>query len=339
MIDKNVLMRLDQVQVHFPVRGGFLGRPTDFVQAVAGVDLAITAGETLGLVGESGCGKSTLGRAMLRLVPIRAGRITFAGTDITMLSQRRMRPLRKELQMIFQDPYGSLDPRKTVFQIISEPLENFARSISNGDTVTSRRKVVEELLRTVGLSPEFIHRYPHEFSGGQRQRIGIARAIAVRPRLIVADEPVSALDVSIQAQVLNLLRRLQQEFGLTYVFIAHDLSVVRHITDRVAVMYLGRIVELAGSDMLFQTPRHPYTQALMSAIPIPDPNVEQQRKRIILVGDVPSPVNPPGGCRFHTRCFKAQALCAKVDPPFEQKAPGHWAACHFPGPTHSILAQ
>jgi oligopeptide/dipeptide ABC transporter ATP-binding protein len=330
MIDKQVLMRLDQVKVHFPVRGGFLGRTTDVVQAVSGVDLEITSGETLGLVGESGCGKSTLGRAMLRLVPVRSGQIIFDGTNITALNQRQLRPLRQRMQMIFQDPYGSLDPRKTVFQIISEPLRNFAGS-ANGAGKTSRRKMVEDLLRTVGLSAEFIHRYPHEFSGGQRQRIGIARAIAVRPRLIVADEPVSALDVSIQAQVLNLLRRLQQEFGLTYVFIAHDLSVVRHITDRVAVMYLGRIVELAASDALYQAPQHPYTQALMSAIPIPDPDVEQRRKRIILVGDVPSPVNPPSGCRFHTRCFKARAICARDDPPFEQKAPGHWAACHFPG--------
>jgi oligopeptide transport system ATP-binding protein len=243
-----------------------------------------------------------------------------------------MRPLRKELQMIFQDPYSSLDPRKTVLQIVSEPLDNFPETLAHSNGKRSRRVVVEELLQTVGLRPESTDRYPHEFSGGQRQRIGIARAIALHPRLIVADEPVSALDVSIQAQVLNLLRTLQREFGLTYVFIAHDLSVVRHITDRVAVMYLGRIVELADSDALYRAPQRPYTQALLSAIPIPDPEVEQRRTRIILKGDVPSPVNPPRGCRFHRRCFRAQAVCAQVDPPFEEKAPGHWAACHFPGP-------
>jgi oligopeptide/dipeptide ABC transporter ATP-binding protein len=327
-----VLMRLEGVKVHFPVRGGIFGRPAGFVQAVDGVDLEIMAGETLGLVGESGCGKSTLGRAMLRLVPVRSGRIIFRGQDITALSQRQMRPLRKELQMIFQDPYSSLDPRKTALQIVSEPLDNFGEALPNGHGKRSRRAVVEELLQTVGLRPESADRYPHEFSGGQRQRIGIARAIALHPRLIVADEPVSALDVSIQAQVLNLLRTLQREFGLTYVFIAHDLSVVRHITDRVAVMYLGRLVELAASDELYHAPQHPYTQALLSAIPIPDPEVERRRTRIILTGDVPSPVNPPRGCRFHTRCFRAQAVCAQVDPPFEEKAPGHWAACHFPGP-------
>ncbi len=328
----NALMRLDKLNVHFPVRGGFFGRSVGYVHAVDGVDLEVMAGETLGLVGESGCGKSTLGRAILRLVPVRSGTITFDGQDITALSQRRLRALRKEVQMIFQDPHGSLNPRMTVFQIIAEPLENFARSLPNGHGKKAQREMVEELLRTVGLRPEFINRYPHEFSGGQRQRIGVARAIALHPRLIIADEPVSALDVSIQAQVLNLLQHLQREFGLTYIFIAHNLSVIRHITDRVAVMYLGRIVELAGSDALYRDPLHPYTQALMSAIPIPDPRAEQQKKRIILQGDVPSPVNPPRGCRFHTRCFKAQPLCARVDPPFEEKAPDHWAACHFPGP-------
>ncbi len=332
MNGKGTLMQLDGLKVHFPIRGGLFGRVQGYVQAVDGIDLEIMAGETLGLVGESGCGKSTLGRAMLRLVPVRSGRVIFDGTDITALGQREMQPLRKELQMIFQDPYGSLDPRKTVFQIISEPIENFAEAQPNARDRRSRREMVAELLRTVGLRPEYIDRYPHQFSGGQRQRIGVARAIAVHPRLIVADEPVSALDVSIQAQVLNLLAELQRRFGLTYLFIAHDLSVVRHITDRVAVMYLGRIVELAASDELYQAPCHPYTQALMSAIPIPDPEVERRRTRIVLGGDVPSPVNPPAGCRFHTRCFKAQPVCAQVDPPFEQKSPGHWAACHFPGP-------
>lgn len=329
----DALLTVENVKVHFPIRGGFFGRTVAYVHAVDGVDLAVKSGETLGLVGESGCGKTTLGRAILRLLPTRSGKIALEGKDITSLSSDKMRPLRQQMQMIFQDPYGSLNPRMTVNQIISEPLENFPEALSqNGSSRKSRREVVQELLRTVGLMPEHINRYPHEFSGGQRQRIGIARAIAVHPKLVVADEPVSALDVSIQAQVLNLMERLQQEFGLTYIFIAHNLSVVRHISDRVAVMYLGRVVELANSDDLYREPLHPYTQALMSAIPVPNPKVEKRKQRIILEGDVPSPVNPPSGCRFHPRCFKARPICSDVDPPFELKATGHWAACHFPGP-------
>jgi oligopeptide/dipeptide ABC transporter ATP-binding protein len=347
MNDDGVLLKAESVKVHFPIRGGFFGRTVGHVHAVDGVDLEIKAGETLGLVGESGCGKTTLGRALLRLVPTTSGRITVEGTDITKLSPRQMRPMRREMQMIFQDPFGSLDPRMTVDKIISEPLENFPGSIAGRDEAVEgngaggrtfrrgakgRRAIVQELLQTVGLSPEHINRYPHEFSGGQRQRIGIARALALRPSLVIADEPVSALDVSIQAQILNLLEELQNKFNLTYLFIAHNLSVVRHISDRVAVMYLGRVDEIAGSDELYRNPLHPYTQALMSAIPAPDPRVERQKKRIILQGDVPSPVNPPSGCPFHPRCFKAKDICSQVMPALESKQDGHLAACHFPGP-------
>lgn len=341
-----VLLRAENVKVHFPVRGGFFGRTVGKVHAVDGVNLEVKTGETLGLVGESGCGKTTLGRAFLRLVPTTSGTITVDGRDITKLSPRRMRPVRRNMQMIFQDPFGSLDPRMTVDKIISEPLENFPGVIAgresengaSGDGKSSprgakgRRLIVQELLQTVGLAPEHINRYPHEFSGGQRQRIGIARALALRPSLVIADEPVSALDVSIQAQILNLLEELQAKFNLTYLFIAHNMGVVRHISDRVAVMYLGRIVEITDSDELFRNPLHPYTQALMSAIPSPDPVIERQKKRIILEGDVPSPVNPPPGCPFHPRCFKAQDICSRVEPPLERKASGHLAACHFPGP-------
>jgi oligopeptide/dipeptide ABC transporter ATP-binding protein len=326
------LLRVENLKVYFPVRGGFFGRTVGYVHAVDGVDLEIQRGETLGIVGESGCGKTTLGRAILRLVPTRSGRILLEGRDITHLSPRRLRPLRRQMQMIFQDPFGSLDPRMTVYQIISEPLQNFPEVLGNGNNARSRREVVQELLRTVGLTPEHINRYPHEFSGGQRQRIGIARALALHPRLVIADEPVSALDVSIQAQILNLMEELQQKFQLTYIFIAHNLSVIRHISNRVAVMYLGKIVELADSDDLYHEPLHPYTQALMSAIPVPNPKVERRKQRIILQGDVPSPVNPPSGCPFHTRCFKARPICAEIAPPLESKAPGHLAACHFPGP-------
>ncbi|HEV3312534.1 MAG TPA: oligopeptide/dipeptide ABC transporter ATP-binding protein [Chloroflexota bacterium] len=342
------LLKAEDIKVHFPIRGGFFGRTLGYVHAVDGVNLEIKAGETLGLVGESGCGKTTLGRALLRLVPTTSGRITVQGKDITRLGASGMRPMRREMQMIFQDPYGSLDPRMTVDKIISEPLENFPGAIAGREDegadagggylevfrrgAKKRRAIVQELLQTVGLSPEHINRYPHEFSGGQRQRIGIARALALRPSLVIADEPVSALDVSIQAQILNLLEELQNKFNLTYLFIAHNLSVVRHISDRVAVMYLGRVVEIADSDDLYRNPLHPYTQALMSAIPAPDPVVERQKKRIILQGDVPSPVNPPSGCPFHPRCFKAKDICSQVVPPLESKAPGHMAACHFPGP-------
>jgi len=318
------LLEAKKVNVHFPIKGGFLGRQVGAVQAVSDVDLHVIEGETLGLVGESGSGKTTLGRALLRLVPITSGTVSFEGKDITGLSQAKMRPIREDMQMIFQDPFGSLDPRMTVFQIVSEPLSNFDKGNKR-----ELREQVAELLRVVGLNPGHINRYPHEFSGGQRQRVGIARAIALRPKLVIADEAVSALDVSIQAQILNLLEQLQHEFGLTYLFIAHNLSVVRHISDRVAVMYLGKVVELSDSEHLYDEPLHPYTQALMSAIPLPDPIEERKKQRIVLQGDIPSPVNPPSGCVFHTRCFKAREICGQVDPPFEEKRPGHWAACHF----------
>ncbi|GAC1526653.1 MAG: dipeptide ABC transporter ATP-binding protein [Chloroflexota bacterium] len=324
MSDHAVLVEAQDLNVHFPIKGGFWGRQVGAVQAVNSVNLAVREGETLGLVGESGSGKTTLGRAMLRLVPTTAGKVIFQGKDITSMSQAAVRPLRQDMQMIFQDPFGSLDPRMTVFQIVSEPLGNFGRGNKR-----ELRGQVAELLKIVGLNPGHINRYPHEFSGGQRQRVGIARAIALRPKLVVADEPVSALDVSIQAQILNLLERLQQEFGLTYLFVAHNLSVVRHISDRVAVMYLGHVVELAESEELYGGPLHPYTQALMSAIPLPDPIMERKKERIILQGDIPSPVNPPAACVFHTRCFKARPICGEVAPAFEEKRPGHWAACHF----------
>ncbi len=318
------LLELNDLTVEFPVKGGFFGRQVAAVHAVNQVSMTVYEGETLGLVGESGSGKTTLGRAVLRLIPATAGAIKFGGRDITALSPGGVRPLRQDMQMIFQDPFGSLDPRMTVFQIVSEPLVNYGKGNKR-----EQRAQVEELLKIVGLNPGHIHRYPHEFSGGQRQRVGIARALALRPRFIVADEPVSALDVSIQAQVLNLLEQLQHEFGLTYLFVAHNLSVVRHISDRVAVMYLGHVVELADSDELYDSPLHPYTQALMSAIPLPDPREERKKERIILKGDMPSPVNPPAACPFHTRCFKARDICSQVAPAFEEKRPGHWAACHF----------
>jgi oligopeptide/dipeptide ABC transporter ATP-binding protein len=324
MSERTPLLEAKNVTVEFPIKGGFLGRQVGAVHAVNDVSLQIYEGETLGLVGESGSGKTTLGRAILKLVPTTAGTIAFDGKDITKMSPGRFRALRQDMQMVFQDPFGSLDPRMTVAQIVAEPLDNF-----NAGGSRERTARVRELLRIVGLNPGHINRYPHQFSGGQRQRVGIARALALRPRFIVADEPVSALDVSIQAQILNLLERLQQEFGLTYLFVAHNLSVVRHISDRVAVMYLGHVVELAPSRELYANPLHPYTQALMSAIPLPDPIAERKKERIILKGDMPSPVNPPPACPFHTRCFKAQEICSRVAPAFEEKAPGHWAACHF----------
>jgi peptide/nickel transport system ATP-binding protein/oligopeptide transport system ATP-binding protein len=318
------LVEMRDVTVEFPVKSGLLSREKLAVHAVTNVTLTVYEGETLGLVGESGSGKTTLGRALLRLVPTTAGSIVFQGKDITKLPPRRVRPLRQDVQMIFQDPYGSLDPRMTVFQIVDEPLGNYGKGSKK-----ERKALVRELLRTVGLNPGHINRYPHEFSGGQRQRVGIARALALRPKLIVADEPVSALDVSIQAQILNLMEQLQTEFGLTYLFVAHNLSVVRHISDRVAVMYLGHVVELADSEDLYREPLHPYTQTLMSAIPLPDPVQERRKQRIILTGEMPSPVRPPPACPFHTRCFKAQPICSEVAPAFEEKRPGHWAACHF----------
>src|SRR6476661_7409025 len=319
----NTLVDIRNLKVHFPIKGGLLGRAVASVKAVDGVDLQVKQGEVLGLVGESGCGKSTLGRAVLQLIKPTAGEVYFKGEEISHLSTSQIRHKRANMQMIFQDPFSSLDPRYTVGRVVAEPLENFNRG-----TRQERLDRVKELLQVVGLNPNYVNRYPHEFSGGQRQRIGIARALALNPQFIVADEPISALDVSIQAQVVNLLEDLQKEFGLTYLFIAHDLSVVRHISDRVAVMYLGKVVELADRDELYKNPMHPYTKALLSAIPIPDPVLEEKRKRVILKGDVPSPINPPSGCHFRTRCPLAQEIC-KTEPPFVQHRTNHWAACHF----------
>ena len=320
------LVEVKGLNVHFPIKGGILSRTVANVKAVDGVDLFVRRGETLGLVGESGCGKSTTGRAILQLIKPTAGSVKLNGVELTKLPPGEIRKKRAEMQMVFQDPYGSLSPRFTVGQIIAEPLENFKKG-----SPQEIKEEVAHLLEVVGLNPFFVNRFAHEFSGGQRQRIGIARALALRPSFIVADEPVSALDVSIQAQVLNLMEDLQEQFGLTYLFVAHNLSVVKHISDRVAVMYLGRVVELSDSKELYEIPLHPYTQALLSAIPVPDPEKEERRKRIILEGDVPSPVNPPPGCNFHPRCWKAQEICREVIPPFEEKQRNHWAACHFPG--------
>ncbi len=325
--DPDVLLRLDHVVKHFPIKQGiFFKKQIGAVHAVEDVSLEVRRGETLGLVGETGCGKSTLARCITRLYPLTAGTITFDGHDISTLSRSNLRPYRRGMQMIFQDPYGSLNPRRRVGSIIGDPLA--IHNISEG---AERKKQVQGLMEVVGLNPEHYNRFPAEFSGGQRQRIGVARALALRPKLIVCDEPVSALDVSIQAQVINLLEDLQGEFGLTYIFIAHDLSVVKHVSDRVAVMYLGKIVEIAEGDKLYSSPRHPYSAALLSASVIADP--DRASERIILSGDVPSPISPPSGCRFHTRCPKAQEVCSVEDPALEPRLgdpPTHRAACHFP---------
>jgi oligopeptide transport system ATP-binding protein len=321
------LVRATNVRKYFPIKQGVVfQREVARVHAVDDVSFDVRAGETLGLVGESGCGKSTLGRCIVRLHELTDGRIEFEGRDISHLSRGDLRPIRREMQMVFQDPYASLNPRKRVGSIIGTPLR--IHGLGDGKEIKSR---VQELLDLVGLSPEHFNRYPHEFSGGQRQRIGVARALALRPKLIIADEPVSALDVSIQAQVINLLDDLQEELSLTYVFIAHDLGVVRHVSDRIAVMYLGKIVEVSPAEELYQRPVHPYTEALLSAVPVPDPDLSAKRERIVLEGDVPSPISPPSGCRFHPRCRYATEICTAEEPPLLPHAgPGHIAACHHP---------
>lgn len=321
------LLRIEDMKVHFPVKSTVLRRKLGEVRAVDGINLSLAAGETLGLVGESGCGKSTTGQAILRLVEPTAGRITFRGQDITDISQRAMRPLRREMQIVLQDPFSSLDPKMTVRSIVAEPL----RVHRVFDSAKEVRMRVDELLELVGLDSGLGSRFPHEFSGGQRQRIGIARALALNPQLLILDEPISALDVSIQAQIVNLLQDLQKEFSLAYLLIAHDLAVVKHICDRVAVMYLGKIVETGTRDEIYNSPTHPYTQALLSAVPTPDPTKRDEKDRILLEGDVPNPENPPSGCRFRTRCWKAQDVCAEEEPALiDREGHGHPSACLFP---------
>lgn len=330
MADNNTpLLKVEHLHKEFPTGSGFMGGKFSkkVVSAVNDLSFEIRAGETFGLVGESGCGKSTTGRAIMHLDPPTSGKVYFEGRDISKMNKKELKAMRREMQFIFQDPYASLNPRMTIGEIISEPMV-----IHGIGTPEERIERVRELLDVVGLNPEHINRYPHEFSGGQRQRVGIARSFILRPKLIICDEPVSALDVSIQAQVLNLLKDLQKQYGTAYLFIAHDLSVVQHISDRVAVMYLGKMVELSDWKSLYAEPNHPYTQALLSAVPIPDPDVQQNRKRIILAGDPPSPIDPPSGCRFHTRCPIAQAKCSEEAPEFREIGEGHFCACRYAAP-------
>jgi oligopeptide transport system ATP-binding protein len=324
MSENNVLLRVNNLVKHFPIMRGFIQRQVGAVRAVDTISFDVKRGETLGLVGESGCGKSTTGRSILQLYRPTSGEVLFDGVDLAKIKGEELRKMRRKMQMIFQDPYASLNPRMTVGEIVGEPL--LVHNIASEKEANER---VKQLLELVNLNPSFATRYPHEFSGGQRQRIGVARALALQPSFIVCDEPISALDVSIQAQVVNLLEELQEQFNLTYLFIAHDLSMVRHISDRVAVMYLGVIVELTTRDELYSKPLHPYSQALLSAVPIPDPLAEATRKRTILEGDVPSPANPPSGCRFRTRCPIAESICAENRPDFREIKPGHFVACHF----------
>jgi oligopeptide transport system ATP-binding protein len=325
-VREDTLLEVRNLVKHFPIKSGVLiDRQIGAVQAVDDVSFSVAAGETLGLVGESGCGKSTLARSVLQLIRPTSGSVRFQGTELTELSRRQLRPLRREMQMIFQDPYASLNPRKRVGQIVGDPLK--LHGVASGNELKRR---VQDLLERVGLSAEHYNRFPHEFSGGQRQRIGVARALSLEPKMIIADEPVSALDVSIQAQIINLLEDLQDEFELTYVFVAHDLGVVRHVSDRIAVMYLGKIVEIGPADDVYSNPIHPYTVSLLSAVPIPDPRLNLAREPVVLEGDVPSPADPPPACRFHTRCPRATEICSEVEPQLIDYGRGHWAACHHP---------
>ena len=330
-MNREVVLKAENLVKHYPIKAGVLRRTVGYVKAVDGVSFELYKGETLGIVGESGCGKSTLGRMLMRLEEPTAGKLTFDGVDVYSQKGAEMRRLRRDIQIVFQDPYTSLNPRMTVGDIVGEPFEIHTDVLAKRD----RRQRVQQLLELVGLNPEHINRYPHQFSGGQRQRIGIARGVALNPKVIICDEPVSALDVSVQAQVVNLLEELQAGLGLAYIFIAHDLSVVRHISDRVAVMYLGKIVEIGDEDQIYSRPTHPYTQALLSAVPMPDPTLRNVREQIVLTGDVPSPANPPAACRFHTRCWKAQEICSIDEPLLIERPDGeaaHLSACHFAEP-------